>query len=171
MRALLIFAIFACSAALVAGCIPDERKELEWQKPPKAWDPKGDSLTLGAKGLEAFNRLNPEDRTGQVAEWIGSPGSFKGQAVYKMGAGVGKAMDDSDYGTYEIFAMIPDPVLYEITITYRLYTTPEVGKGLPPHAYIEFTGTLVEMDFQADDKPRKMEVKVQLDKRPTVLQD
>jgi len=82
MRAVLISAILACSAALVGGCIPDERKELEWQKPPKAWDPKGDSLTLGAKGLEAFNRLSPEDRIGQVAQWIGTPGSFKGQAIH-----------------------------------------------------------------------------------------
>lgn len=170
MRALLTLAVIACSLTLGGGCIPDERKTPEWQKPPKAWNPTGDELTLGAKGLEAFNALSYEQRAAQIEQWAASPGSFKGQAMYKSGAGLGESMDDAQYGSYEIFAEVPDPVLYEITVTYRLYSTPDKGKNLPPNGYIEFTGNIVELDYEADTKPRKMEVKVKVDEI-TVLTD
>jgi hypothetical protein len=163
MRALLTSAFLTTLVVLAGACLPDKRKEPEWVKPPKAWNPRSDELTLGEKGLEAFNRLSPEQREAQVLNWLQTPGSYTGQAIYKTGAGLTEAMDDFQYGTYEIFAVVPEPVVYEITLSYFLYTTPEIGKNLPPNAYLQFKGTLAEMDFQADEKPRKMELKVKVD--------
>jgi hypothetical protein len=159
----------ALAAALVlagaapAGCVPDEDKEPAWQKPPASFDPKAAELTFNAAGLEAFNALSGDDRTAKIEQMKAEKGSFKGQAQLKDGAALGDAMPDRELGEYELYAIVPEPVLYEITLEYRLYTTPAVGKPLPPNAYIQFQGTVAQVDFQADSKPRKLSVKVLAD--------
>jgi len=69
-------------------------------------------------------------------------------------------MDDSQYGKHEIAAHVPEPVLYEMTIEYLLFSDQDFYKGVPPGAHIEFTGTLVDLEFQDSAKPRKLLMKV-----------
>ncbi|RMG96051.1 MAG: hypothetical protein D6705_12260 [Deltaproteobacteria bacterium] len=158
--------VVACLVALgfASACVPDEDKKPKWQAPPKAWNPKGaEHLTFNEKGLDAFNSLSPEQRQAWVEEMKQKPGSFVGQAIYKQGAELGEKMDDYALGTYEIVTELPEPILYEITLNYRLYTTPEKGKGIPPNAYIEFKGTLADLDYQSESKPRKIDLKIKAD--------
>ncbi len=154
----------ALALGLCTACIPDEDKKPKWQEPPAAWNPKGaEHLTFNEKGLDAFNSLSPADRQAWVASMKEKPGSFVGQAIFKQGSELGEKMDDYALGTYEIVTDLPDPILYEITLHYRLYTTPEKGKGIPPNAYIEFKGTLADLEYQSDAKPRKINLKIKAD--------
>lgn len=153
----------ACTAFLGTACVPDKDKEPEWRKPPKSFDPIGAELTFNAKNLEAFNAMSGSEREAHLSELMGKAGSFKGQAVFKRATELGDKMDDAQWGRYEIYAVVPDPVLYEITIEYHLFSEQDLSTKLPPNGYIEFTGTLAEMAFQDESKPRKMEIKVKAD--------
>ncbi len=157
--------------SLTAGCVPDKDKTPEWQKPPSSWNPKGaQGLTFNEKGLDAFNALSQAERDKWVEQMKNSPDSFVGQAIYKQGSELGEKMDDYQLGTYEIVTDLPEPILYEITLNYRLYTTPDKGKGLPPNAYIQFKGTLADLQYQDESKPRKIDLKIKASEI-TVLKD
>jgi hypothetical protein len=142
------------------GCIPDENKEPKWRQPPKAWDPKGDTLTFGEKNLDAFNSMTSAEREAHLQALQSQAGSFKGQARFQRATELGDKMDDAALGNFEVYATVEDPVLFEITLEYHLFANEKIGGGFPPGAYIEFTGTLAEMSFQDESKPRKMEIKV-----------
>ena len=159
-------AMLSVAGLLLAGggCVPDKDKTPEWQKPPTSWDPAGaEHLTFNKKGLRAFNELTPEQRDQFVASLQGKPGSFVGQAIYKQGTELSEAMDDFQYGPYEVYTDLPEPILYEIKLQYRLYTTPDKAQGIPPHSHIEFRGTLADILYQSDSKPRKMDLKIKAD--------
>ncbi len=159
------------TAPLAAGCVPDKDKTPDWQKPPSSWNPvEGEGLTFNKKGLDAFNSLSQADRDKWIEQMKNTPGSFVGQAIYKQGSELGEKMDDYQHGTYEIVTELPDPILYEITLNYRLYTTPDKGKNFPPNAYIQFKGTLADLRYQSESKPRKIDLKIKADEI-TVLKD
>jgi hypothetical protein len=161
MRAL---SLLTLAAALMAtgACVPKDTPDPEWMKPPKSYDPQGADLTFNKERLETYNMMNEGEKDSYIAELQGTAGSFKGQAIFKSGAGLGESMADAQHGSYELSASTEE-VLYEITIDYNIFTTPELGKPLAPHAAIEFTGTLVDIEFQAEDKPRKLTLRVKAD--------
>jgi len=169
MRSAIPWFVLASSLAFFPACV-DKDKTPEWQKPPKSYDPKTAELTFNAANMDKFNALNAEQRQAYIDELKAKPGSFVGQAIFKSGAGLGSAMDDAIHGSWEGFAVVPEPVLYEITYDYRLFTTPELGKSLPANGAIEFRGTLIDLTYQADAKPRKMALKVKVDEAKA-LQD
>jgi hypothetical protein len=168
MRAAVRTLAVSCSVLLagisgltvVSGCIPDEDKQPKWQKPPKEWDPKGDTLTFGEKNLDAFNSMTREDRDAHLEALKAKAGSFKGQARFQRLTELGEKMDDAEYGKYEVYATLDEPVLYEITVEYHLFAQDKIGDGFPPGTYVEFTGTLADFSFQDESKPRKIEIKV-----------
>jgi hypothetical protein len=153
----------ALSIALLlgAGCPPDKKSaEAKILEAPEAWDVKADELTFGSKNLDAFNTMSSEEREAHVEALKGQPGAFKGQARFQRLTELGEAIDDRQYGQYEAYATVEEPVLYEITIEYHLFAPEKIGDGFPPGTYIEFTGTLADLVFSADAKPRKLEIKV-----------
>jgi hypothetical protein len=154
--------MIALSIALLlgAGCPPDKNKEPAMLKAPETWDVKSDALTFGAKNLEAFNEMSAEEREAHVESLKSQPGTFKGQARFQRLTELGDAIDDRQYGQYDAWATVEEPVLYEITIEYHLFAPEKLGEGFPPGTYIEFTGTLADVVYNADSKPRKLEIKV-----------
>lgn len=153
----------AVTCALAAGlgaCIPDDKKEPEWRKPPEAWDPKADELTFGKKNLDAFNSMSGSEREAHVEALKSQPGTFKGQARFQRGTKLGESMDDRALGEYEAYATLEDPILYEITAEYSLFANEQLGHGYPPGTFVEFTGTLADLKYDDDSKPRKLVFKV-----------
>lgn len=148
-------------AASLAGCNPSgEEKVPDWQKPPEAYDVKSADVTFNEARLDAFNTMSSAEREAHLEQLKATEGSFKGMAIYRDGSELGEKMDDAQYGKYEIFATVDEPVLYEMTMEYRLYSDQDFYTGLPPGTHIEFTGTLVDLDFQDSSKPRKLSFKV-----------
>lgn len=145
---------------LAAGCPSEPNKESKLLQAPKSWDVKKDDLTFGAKNLEAFNAMSEEEREAHVEALKGQPGSFKGQARFQRLTELGEQIEDRKYGQYDAWATVEEPVLFEITIEYHLFAPEKIGDGFPPGTYIEFTGTLADVVYNADSKPRKLEVKV-----------
>lgn len=150
-----------CAALLLQACNPSgEEKQPEWQKPPASYDVKGADLTFNAARLDAFNTMSSAEREAHVEQLKATEGSFKGQAQFQHGSELSEAMDDSQYGKYEINAVVSEPVLYEITMEYALFSDQDFHKGVPPGAHLEFTGTLVDLEYQDESKPRKLTLKV-----------
>ena len=159
---MLLAPVLVAFAALAGGCVPKEGETPEFMKLPKGYDPVGADLTFNKERFEAFNMMEEAARDEHVKTLKETPGSFKGQAVLKSGAGLGEAMEDSKYGSYELSAST-EAVLFEIPLDYSVFTTEEIGKPMARHKAIEFTGTLVEIDFQDESKPRKLTLKVKAD--------
>lgn len=158
------------AAAVTSACLPDKDKEPDWHKAPKAFDPAGADLTFNKDRLEAFNTLDTSKQEAHVAELKSTAGSFKGHAIFKRGTELGDKMDDLVYGRHEIYALAPGPdtdmpegILFEINIEYHLFSEENFYTGWPSGSYVEFTGTLADMHFQSEAKPRKMELKVKVD--------
>jgi hypothetical protein len=151
-----------CAALLLLpACNPTaEQSEPKWQQPPESYDVKGADLTFNEKRLDAFNSMSQSEREAHVQQLIATEGSFKGQAIFQRGSELADSMDDAQYGRHEIWALVPEPVLYEITMEYFLFSDQDFYKGVPPGTHIEFTGTLVHLEFQDSSKPRKMTLKV-----------
>ena len=141
------------TAVVTAGC-QQEKKDL--LALPKAYDPAGADLTFNKKNLEAYNLMSKDARREHLKMLKETPGSFTGQAIFQSGNGLAPTVEDSQYGAYELFAHVPDPVLYEITFDYQVFTTPELGKPLAPNFPFAFKGTLVDLDFHDETKPRRM---------------
>ncbi|MBA3545260.1 MAG: hypothetical protein H0T76_02130 [Nannocystis sp.] len=165
MRRTLPALVFTSALLTAAGC-QQEKKDL--MALPAAYDPAKADLTLNRKNLEAFNLLNNEDRRSFVKDLKGKPGSYTGQAIFQSGNGLAPTVEDSQYGTYELFAHVPDPVLYEITIDYQVFTTPEIGKPIAQNKPIAFRGTLVDLRFDDQTKPRKLTIRVKADSVETI---
>jgi hypothetical protein len=161
-----LFASLVLAVVTLPGCQGTPgAPEPEWQKPPKSFDTKGESLTFGNKGLDAFNTKSPDDRIAWLEEMKAKPGSFKGQGIFRKREELGDKMDDRVHGKFEAFADVPpgfEP-LYEITIDYFLYNDADLGQGLPNGAYVEFAGTLIDFTYKEEAKPRKLEVKAKID--------
>lgn len=150
-----------CAALLLPACNPSgEEKKPEWQQPPASYDVKGADLTFNEKRLDEFNSMSSSEREAHIEQLKATEGSFKGQAIFEHGSELGEGMDDAQYGKHEINAVVPEPVLFEITMEYRLFSDQDFYKGVPPGEYLEFSGTLVDFEFQDSSKPRKLTFKV-----------
>ncbi|MEM7159172.1 MAG: hypothetical protein AAF799_40420 [Myxococcota bacterium] len=154
-----------CAAWLVAACNPSgEEKTPEWQKPPEAYDVQGADLTFNKQRLDAYNSMSSTERQAHIDQLKSTEGSFKGQALFQNGSELGEAMDDSQYGKYEIFAQVPEAVLYEITYDIHLYSDQDFYTGVPVGTHVEFEGTLIDLEYQDSSKPRKVTFKVKASK-------
>jgi len=175
MRAAMCRMAWMGPAALIVSvastaCVPDKDKEPGFLKPPKSFDVQGGDLTFNEKRIEAFNSMNSGERTAHITELKGKAGSFKGQGIFRRSTELGGKMDDLTYGKFEIFAVAPGPeeneekgVWLEVNIEYHLFSEKEMAAGWPNPSYIEFTGTLGDISYQGQSKPRKMELKVIVD--------
>lgn len=153
-------ALFLTSALLaVAGCEP--KKDL--LALPAAYNPRDAELTFNKKNLETFNALKETERDAFIQELKGKTGSFKGQAVTEAGNGIADGVEGSEHGKWETFAHVTDPVLYEITIDYRIFSTEELGRPIGRVLPISFSGTLVDLRYDAQAKPRKLTIQVKAD--------
>ncbi len=142
------------------GCDKSADDEPSWQKPPERFDVKGDELTFGKKNLDAFNTMGSGERAAHLDALKSKPGSFKGQGRFQVVSELGENIADSSLGKYEASVIVEEPVLYEMTIEYNLLSSEKIGDGYPKGTYVEFTGTLVDVDFQDQSKPRKLVIKV-----------
>ena len=154
------------TTALAMTACQQEKKDL--LALPAAYNPAGADLTLNKKNLEAFNLMSKEARRQHLKQLKETPGSFSGQAIFQSGNGLAPTVEDSQHGAYELFAHVPDPPLYEITIDYQIFTTPELGRPLAPNHPLQFRGTLVDLRFEDETKPRKMTVRVKADSVETI---
>jgi hypothetical protein len=158
-------ALLTLAATLLLGsaCVPsDDGTPPDWLKQPKAYQPKTADLTFNDEGLGKFNIMTNEEREAFLKDLKGKKGSFKGQAISKTGASLGEGMPDAKYGEYELNA-ITEAIHLEITIDYHIFTTTAIGDAIAPNRAVEFTGTLLELDFYEDSKPRKVVMKVAAD--------
>lgn len=160
-RALSLLMI-AASLALTPACV-DKKAEPEWMKLPPGYNPVESELTFNKVNLEKFNAMTPKERSAFVSDLKAAEGSFRGQAIFDSGNGLAETVEDSQYGDYEVMAAVPDPVLFEITIDYQIFTNEAMGKALTPHGPIEFSGTLVDLRYDAESKPRKLVLRVKAD--------
>lgn len=151
-------AVVVCSSLLMA--CPEKHPDPEWMKPPAGYDPIGtEGLTLNKQGLDAITLEEGEKRDALVQSLM-APGTFKGQAKCQSGAGTGD-LDHSKWGEYEL-ACDAGVILFDIELKYHLFTTRAVGKPLSANAFVEFGGTLVQFDFQDQQKPRSVTAMVQV---------
>lgn len=163
-------ALLALTATLLVGtgCPPaDDGSNPDWMKAPKSYQPKEAELTFNEKQLGEFNMMDEAAREAFVNSLKESKGSFKGQAMSKTGAALGAGMPDSKYGEYELNA-VAEEVLFEISIDYHLFTTKDIGRKIAPNRYLTFSGTLLELDFQEESKPRRLVLKVATDTLETL---
>lgn len=161
----LITSLLAIGLALTLpasmGC-KSEHEKPEWMKPPKSYQPAADpKLTFNKKGLERFNFLDEPEKEAFIEQLKKTPGSYTGQAMVQSGTGVSAHVPEHQYGTWEITAAT-EAVLYEIPLNYQLYTTPEQGRSIARNRAVEFTGTVIGIDFQNQNKPRSMMVRVKV---------
>ena len=162
MRALSLMTL-AASLLLVPGCKSKPAQDKpDWLALPESYQPVDGEFTFNKAGLKQFNSMSAEERDALVENLKNQPGSFKGQAIFKSGANLGENIAESKYGSYELAAST-DAILFEITIDYSIYTTPELGKGIAQHRPIEFSGTLVALEYQDSNKPRKLTIMVKAD--------
>lgn len=161
MRGAHTLAVGAMAALLLAACNPSgEEKTPEWQKPPESYDVQGADLTFNKARLDAFNTMSSKERAAHIEELKAAEGSFKGQAIFDSGAELGEKMSNAQYGKYEINAEVPEAVLYEITIAYLLFSDEDFFTGVPKGTHVEFSGTLVDVEYQDSSKPRQLTIKV-----------
>lgn len=168
MRRTLTALYFASALLAVTACQSAEKKDL--LALPAAYDPAATELTFNKKNLEAFNLMSEDARRKHLKELKETPGSYTGQAIFQSGNGLAPNVEDSQHGAYEVFAHVPDPVLYEITINYQIFTTPELGRPLAPNKAIAFRGTLVDLEFEDTTKPRKLTIRVKADHLETLTE-
>ncbi len=160
-----------CVAALtmpLSACLPRPEGNTDLLKQPKGYDPKGlDGLTLNEAKLKEFVMMDAADRDAWVEKMKAEPGSFKGQAVFKSGAALGAAMEDAKYGEWELSATT-EIIIFDVSLDFSIFCTKEQGKPLPPQRAIEFKGTILELDYDADAKPRYVKIKLKADEVATI---
>ena len=154
LAALLVLSV----AAGPLGC--DKSDEPAWRKPPERYDVKGDELTFGEKNLDAFNTMGGGERAAHVDALKSKPGAFKGQGRFQTVTGLSENIPDHELGKYEASVLVEDPVLFEITIEYKLLSNEKIGDGYPTGTYVEFTGTMVDLQYNDDAKPRSLVIKL-----------
>lgn len=156
-------ALFFTSALLSITGVGCNQPKKDLLALPSAYNPRDADLTFNKKNLETFNLLKPEERDKFVEDLKTKPGSFKGQAVTEAGNGIAAGVEGSEHGAWETFAHVTDPVLYEITIDYRIFSTEELGRPIGRNLPISFQGTLVDLRYDAEAKPRKLTIQVKAD--------
>jgi hypothetical protein len=161
-------ALFFTSALLAVTACQQEKRDL--LALPAAYNPVEAELTFNKKNLEAFNSLSADARKARVKELKETPGSFSGQAIFQSGNGLASTVEDSQHGEYELFAHVPDPVLYEITIDYQIFTTEALGRPLAPNKPIAFRGTEIDLRYEDESKPRKMTIRLKADNVETITE-
>jgi len=161
-------ALVACGLALGLTMTACEQEKKDLLALPAAYNPAGAELTLNKKNLETFNLMSKDARRQHLKQLKETPGSFSGQAIFQSGNGLAPTVEDSQHGTYELFAHVPTPPLYEITIDYQIFTTPELGRTLAPNHALQFRGTLVDLRFEDETKPRKITVRMKADSVETI---
>ena len=162
----LALGLTVAALGVTATACKQEKKDL--LALPAAYDPAGADLTFNKKNLEAFNLMSKDARRQHVKQLKETAGSFQGQAIFQSGNGLAPTVEDSQHGAYELFANVPTPVLYEITIDYQIFTTPELGRPLAPNHPISFRGTLIDLRFEDETKPRKLTMRVKADNVETI---
>jgi len=161
-----LFALFFTSALLSVTACQSEKKDL--LALPAAYNPKDADLTFNKKNLEAFNLLSDDARREHVKGLKETAGSFSGQAVFEAGNGLAPTVEEAQYGDWEVVAHVDTPVLYEITIDYTIYTSAALGRILAPNKAIAFKGTLLDLRYDSQGKPRKLTIKVKADTLETI---
>jgi hypothetical protein len=155
-----LLCLLGLSSLLLMAC-PEKHPDVEWMKPPAAYDPiNTEGLTLNKQGLDALTLKEGEEREAHIQSLM-APGTFKGQAKCQSGAGTGD-LEHSKWGAYEL-TCDAGIILFDIELKYHLFTTREIGKPLSANAFVEFGGTLVEFDYHDESKPRSVTAKVQVD--------
>lgn len=163
MRRPAALVLTAFTLALATACPPSgDGSDPDFMKPPEAYQPKTADLTFNEKNLEAFVMMSNDEREAHIAKLKESKGSYKGQAMSKTGAGLGEGMEDAKHGEYELNA-VTEPIWFEVTLDYHLFTTTEIGSKIAPNRALEFSGTLISLDFYEESKPRKLVLKVACD--------
>ncbi len=148
----------------LVGCQKNSKYEdAKWMAKPKAFDPKGTELTFNAKNLEAFNSMSTDDRAAHLDKLKAAKGSFKGQAEFRRLEEIGETIDDRQHGRFDIWATVPEPPFLEIQVEYHLISDEKLLSGVADHMPIEFSGTLIELEYQDHTKPRKLEAKIKAD--------
>jgi len=160
---LVLASLCACLTLSPLGCKSSKHEDAKWLAPPKSYDPKGAELTFNEKNLESFNTLSADERAAHIDKMKGAAGTFKGQATFRRQEELADSMDDRVYGRYDVWATVVDPVFLEITLEYHLFSETQLISGLATATPIEFTGTLVDLVYLDQAKPRKMEIKVKAD--------
>jgi hypothetical protein len=161
-----LFALFITSALLSVTACQQEKKDL--LALPAAYNPRTADLTFNKANLEAFNLMNEAARKEHVKQLKATAGSFSGQAVHEAGNGLAPTVEEAQHGDWELFAHVTDPVLYEITIDYQIFTTAALGRVLAPHKAIAFKGTLLDLRYDSEGKPRKLTIKLKADSLETI---
>lgn len=161
-----LFALFFTSALLSVTACQGEKKDL--LALPAAYNPKDADVTFNKKNLEAFNLMNEAGRKAHVKALKEAPGSFTGQAIHEAGSGLAPTVEEFQHGEWELFAHVTDPVLYEITIDYQIFTTAALGKPLAPHAPLAFKGTVLDVRYDSEAKPRKLTIKLKAESLETI---
>lgn len=148
----------------VLGCQNNSKYEdAKWMAKPKAFDPKGAELTFNGKNLEAFNSMSDDERAAHVQKLQGSKGSFKGQGEFRRLEEIGDTIDDRQHGRFDTWVTVPEPPFLEIQVEYHLFSEEKLLSGVADHTPIEFTGTLIDLVYEDDAKPRKLEAKIKAD--------
>ncbi|MBX7083003.1 MAG: hypothetical protein K1X88_27605 [Nannocystaceae bacterium] len=161
-RPALAVALLAAAGPSIS-CKTNKHEDPKFLAAPKAFDPKGADLTFNEKNLEAFNTMEDDAREAHLEKLKAAAGSFKGQASYQRTEELTDKIDDSKYGKYVIWAKVPQPVWLEVTVEYHLFSDSDLMGPAASDTYVEFSGTLLELTYLDDAKPRRMEIKVKAD--------
>jgi hypothetical protein len=152
--------LLVLAALSIAACgFPKEHPDPEWMKPPASYDPvETEGLTFNKAGVDALTLKEEGEERDAYVQTLMAEGKFAGQALCKSGAGTG-TQAHSKHGEFEL-TCTAGTILFDIELTYHLFTSRATGKPLSANAYVEFGGTLVEFDYHDDTKPRQIVAKV-----------
>ncbi|MBC8070768.1 MAG: hypothetical protein IAG13_20740 [Deltaproteobacteria bacterium] len=153
----------AASLVGVVGCKSNQHEDAKWMAPPKSYDPKGADLTFNTKNLDAFNTLSADERAAQLDAMKAAKGQFKGQGFYQRQEELTDKIDDRQYGKHDVWITVKDPVYLEITVEYHVFFDEPQLTGLASNTPVEFSGTFLDMIYEDQAKPRRMELKVKGD--------
>jgi hypothetical protein len=146
-----------------AGCKSNKYEDVKWMAPPKSYDPKGVELTFNTKNLDAFNTMSADERAAHLDALKAAKGQFKGQGLYQRQEELTDKIDDRQYGKYDVWVTIAEPVYLEITVEYHIFFEEKQLESLGANMPVEFSGTYLDMIFEDQAKPRKLEIKVKGD--------
>lgn len=162
-RRLWLAAPLAAAVLGVVGCKTNKHADAEWMAPPKSYDPNGADLTFNTKNLDAFNTMSPDERAAHLDALKAAKGQFKGMGMYQRQEELTDKIDDRQYGKYDIWIAVKDPVYLEITVEYHVFFDEPQLTGLAANMPVEFTGTFLDMVYEDQAKPRRMELKIKGD--------
>jgi hypothetical protein len=155
--------LVASLALLALGCKSTKHEDAKWMAPPKSYDPQGADLTFNQKNLDAFNTMSEDERAAHLEKLKGAKGTFKGQALYQRSEELTDKIDDRVYGKYDVWLTVDKPVYLEITVEYHVFFDEPQLQGLAGNTHVEFSGTFLDMVYEDDAKPRRMDIKVKGD--------